>query len=258
MSYALVTGASKGIGKSIAKNLAKRNYNLILVARSEELLNSTAQEIKAEYTHIDVQYVALDLSDRNADLKLFNWVVQNEYQVSILVNNAGYGLSGDFDRYTQEELVNMLDLNIIMLTKLTYIFMPMLKRQKQSYILNIASIAAYQAVPYLSLYSASKSFVLSFSRGLHQELLNSNVSITCISPGPTDTYFITRAGVGDKGIKAAEKVNMTPDAVANIAVKALFDKKAEVIPGFLNKLSAFMAWLLPKSLVERVAMQIYR
>src|SRR5690606_29196111 len=147
--------------------------------------------------HIDVQYVALDLSDRNADLKLFNWVVQNEYQVSILVNNAGYGLSGDFDRYTQEELVNMLDLNIIMLTKLTYIFMPMLKRQKQSYILNIASIAAYQAVPYLSLYSASKSFVLSFSRGLHQELLNSNVSITCISPGPTDTYFITRAGVGD-------------------------------------------------------------
>ncbi|RRN76678.1 SDR family NAD(P)-dependent oxidoreductase, partial [Pseudoxanthomonas sp. SGD-10] len=76
MSYALVTGASKGIGKSIAKNLAKRNYNLILVARSEELLNSTAQEIKAEYTHIDVQYVALDLSDRNADLKLFNWVVQ--------------------------------------------------------------------------------------------------------------------------------------------------------------------------------------
>ncbi len=258
MCYAIITGASKGIGKAIAKNLAARNYNVLLVARSEDQLSFTAGEIKSQYPQIDVQYFALDLSERNAGRKLLEWVQQNNFPVCILVNNAGYGLSGEFDKYTEKEYINMLDLNIITLTKLTYHFLPLLRRESQAYILNIASIAAYQAVPYLSLYAASKSFVLAFSRGLHQELLHSNVSVTCVSPGPTDTYFITRAGVGDKGVKAAEKVNMTPEAVAEIAVKALFNKRAEVITGFLNKLSAFMAWLLPKSWVERIAMQIYR
>src|SRR5690606_32966863 len=119
-------------------------------------------------------------------------------------------LSGELLKNKKEELANMLELNIISLVKLTYTFLPLLKKQPQAYILNIASTAAYQAVPLLTLYAASKSFVLSFSRGLAQELRGTNVSVTCISPGPTDTNFIVRANVGEKGLKTAEKVNMTP------------------------------------------------
>jgi short-subunit dehydrogenase len=134
----------------------------------------------------------------------------------------------------------------------------MLRAQSRAYILNIASSAAYQAVPYLSLYAATKAFVLTLSRGLHQELRQSNVSVTCISPGATDTDFTVRARIGEKGLKAAAKVNMSPEAVAKIAVKSMLAGKAEVITGTINKLGAFMVWLLPKGLVERTAMKIYQ
>jgi len=153
--------------------------------------------------------------------------------------------------------MNMVQLNIIALVKLCQLFLPQLKQQSKSYILNIASSAAYQAVPYLSLYSASKSFVLSFSRGLRQELKKTSVSVTCISPGSTDTDFVVRAQIGEKGLKTANKVNMTPKDVAKIAVNSMFAGKTEVVVGLLNKLGAFFAWLMPKGLVETTAMKIY-
>jgi hypothetical protein len=112
-------------------------------------------------------------------------------------------------------------------------------------------------VPLLSAYAASKAYVLSFSRGLYQELRKTSVSVTCICPGPTDTNFVNRANVGDKGRKTAEKFNMTPDAVARIAVDSLFHRRPEVITGGLNKLSAFFAWLLPKTMVEGIAKKLY-
>lgn len=256
-TYAIITGGSKGIGKAIAEQLADRKYNIILVSRSEKELAAAANNIRDKYS-VEVDYSVLDLSDTVACQKLYNWVKQKQYQVSILVNNAGYGLSGNFDKYSVEELENMLQLNVLSLTKLTRIFLPELIKQKSSYILNVGSTASYQAVPYLSLYSASKAFVLFFSRGLYQELRGTNVSVTCVCPGPTDTYFIERAQVGEKGLKTAEKVNMTSESVAQIAVKALFNRKPEVVTGFLNKLGVFMAWLLPKSFVERTAMKIYQ
>ncbi|MBS1667435.1 MAG: SDR family oxidoreductase [Bacteroidetes bacterium] len=257
MSYALITGASKGIGKAIAEELASRGYDILLVARSQELLAQTASAISTKH-QVKTDFLATDLSAENAALQVFNWCTERKYSITVLVNNAGYGLSGPMEKYSVEENRNMMQLNMIVPTMLCQLFLPMLKLQTKAYIMNIASSAAYQAVPYLSIYSASKSFVLNFSRGLHQELKNTNISVTCISPGATDTDFVVRAQIGEKGLKTASNVNMSPSEVAKIAVNGMLAGKTEVITGLVNKLGAFAAWLLPKGMVESSVMKIYK
>ena len=256
MSYALITGASKGIGKVIALELAAKGYNIAIVARSEDLLKAVAEEIKVK-AKVDVKYFAVDLSLADAAQKVFNWAGENRLDISVLVNNAGYGLSGLFESYPLEQHLAMLQVNCTTLIQLTYLFLPQLKQQKEAHILNISSSAAYQAVPYLSLYAASKVFVLSFSRGLRYELRKTSVNVTCVCPGSTDTDFATRAQVGEKALKTAKKVNMTPEQVGKAAVNALFNKKAEVITGAINKLGGFLTWLLPKKVLEGGAARIY-
>lgn len=257
MAYALVTGASKGIGKAIAQQLAARKNDLLLVSRSADELEKAAAEITKNYG-VKTAFLATDLSEKDAPQKVVSWCKENNYTINILVNNAGYGLSGNFDKYNLEQNLNMLQLNMLAPVTLTQLFLPQLLQQPQAYILNTASSAAYQSVPKLTLYAASKSFILSFSRGLHQEFKNTNLSVTCVSPGATDTDFVVRAQLGEKGLKAADKVNMTPEAVAKIAVKAMYNKKPEVITGTINKLGAFISWLLPKGFVERTAMKVYQ
>lgn len=256
MEYALITGASKGIGRAIARELASRGYSLLLVARSEDLLAALAAELTSR-NRITVDYLALDLSLPEAPQNVCDWCRAKGYNVSILVNNAGYGLSGPFEKYSLQEHLNMMQLNMSTLVGITRLFLHDLHQRPKAYILNVASSAAYQAVPNLTLYAATKAFVLAFSRGLHQELHKTGISVTCVSPGATDTDFPNRAQLGAKGMKAAEKVNMTPEAVAALAVKGMLAGKAEIITGFINKLGAAMAWLLPKTMVERTAMKIY-
>ncbi|MBS1660306.1 MAG: SDR family oxidoreductase [Bacteroidetes bacterium] len=256
MEYALITGASKGIGRAIARELASRGFNVLLVARSEELLQQVATEIASRY-NVKTDYLALDLAGADAPRNVYDWCRAKNYTVQALVNNAGYGLSGPFEKYSLTEHWNMMQLNMQTLVGLVRLFLPEMQQLQRAYILNIASSAAYQAVPKLSLYAATKAFVLAFSRGLHQELHGGPVSVTCVSPGATDTDFPNRAQLGEKGMKAAEKFNMTPEVVASIAVKGMLAGKSEVITGFINKLGAAMAWLLPKTMVERTAMKIY-
>lgn len=256
MTYALITGASKGIGKAIATELARRQYNVLLVARSEGELRQLASQLAKTYS-IQADYLPVDLSAPGAAQQVFDWCKTRQYTVQTLVNNAGYGLSGPFEQYTVAEHENMMAVNMTALMQLCRLFLPALKQQPQAYILNIASSAAYQALPGLSLYAATKAFVLTFSRGLHQELRRTSVSVTAVSPGSTDTDFALRAQVGEKALKAAEKVNMTPEAVAKIAVAGMLAGKTEVITGVINKLGAFAAWLLPKGFVERTAGKIY-
>jgi len=257
MAFALITGASKGIGKNIAEELAKRKTDVLLVARSQNLLQQLCNTLQQQYG-IKAFYFVADLSQANAPQQILNWCQTNNYAVNILVNNAGYGLSGLFEKYSEADHVNMLQVNVVSLVQLTSFFLPLLKKQPSpSYILNIASSAAYQAVPYLAVYSASKSFVLSFSRALHYELKKTNISVTCVCPGPTDTDFPQRANIGEKGKKAAEKFNMKPEDVAAIAVQKMFGKKTEVITGFANKLGAALAWLAPKGIAEKTAASIY-
>jgi short-subunit dehydrogenase len=256
MAYALVTGASKGIGRAMAEELAKKGFSLLLVARSEEILKKLGEELQTKYK-IEARHLTMDLATPGSAKAIFDWCVENNFQVNALVNNAGYGLSGEFEKYPLSNHLDMMQLNMQIPVELCYLFLPQLKKQERSYILNISSTSAYQAIPLMSVYAASKVFVLYFSRGLRQELKESSVSVTCISPGPTDSEFVVRAQIKEKGLKAAKKVNMTPEAVASIAVKAMLEGKSEVIVGMLNKVVSFASWLLPKGFIERTAMKMY-
>jgi uncharacterized protein len=256
MSYALVTGSSKGIGKAIAVELAKKKIDLLLVARSEDLLKEFSEEIRNNFT-VKVNYLVIDFTEPNAACKVKEWCVNNNYDIHILVNNAGYGLSGSFGKYSREAYNDMLQININAQVDFCHIFLDDLKKLPQAYILNIASSTAYQSVPGFALYAASKAFIKSFSRSLSYELRKTNVSVTCVSPGGTDTDFAIRAKVSSKALKAANTFNMTPEAVAKAAVKAMFSKKTEVIIGRINKLGAFLSWLLPQKFVEGNLSKIY-
>ena len=255
-SYALVTGSSKGIGKAIAENLAKRKYNILLVARSDELLGNLAEEMSHKY-NVDVKWLALDLSMAMAALEIKNWVTKNNLQVSILVNNAGYGLWGNFHELSLEEQNNMLRVNVFSLVDLTWLMIPALMLQQKSYILNTGSLAGLQAVPTLNLYAASKALVNSFTRGLRYELKNTNISVSLLSPGSVRTGFVERAGMHHMQ-KMAEKFSMSPDEIAAIAVKGMFDEKKEIMPGFVNRFSAAMVKILPKSLIENLTGSAYK
>jgi short-subunit dehydrogenase len=253
--YALITGASKGIGKSIALLLAKAGYNLMLIARSETGLEDLSFIIQNEYK-VKVIWLAIDLSGSNAAEEVASWCSSHTSALSILVNNAGYGLWGSFGEQSLEKQMNMLHLNINTVVELTHHLLPVLKLQKQAYILNISSTAAYLPLPTLSLYAASKTFILYYSRAIRFELRNTPVAVSCLCPGPTDTGFASRAGL-DAFADLAEKFNMSPADVAQAGLKGMFNKKPEIIPGFLNKLSSFGARYLPKALVERVSAGLY-
>lgn len=254
--YALITGSSKGLGLSIAHSLAKRGFNLILVARSSDKLQAISKEISQKYG-VSVEVFATDLSSPESASSVFNWCVERNFPISVLVNNAGYGVWGPFETIVLKEQLNMLQLNINAVVELTHYLLPVLKKQSSSYILNIASTAAYQALPTFSLYAASKAFILSFSRGLRYELKSENVSVTCLSPGPIDTGFAERAGLSMLN-DVADKFNMAADTVAEIGVEAMLSKRSEVIPGLTNKISAFAARLMPKSVLENIGARIYK
>jgi short-subunit dehydrogenase len=174
-----------------------------------------------------------------------------------LVNNAGYGLWGRFEQLGLAEQQNMLQLNMTLPVALTHALLPALHQAPKAYVLNVASTAAYQAVPSLTLYAASKAFLLSFSRGLRYELKASNVSVTCLCPGATTTSFADRAGMGAELQATASKVSMTAEAVAEAAVNGMLAGEAEIIPGVLNKVSAGLTNVVPKGIVEKIAAGIY-
>jgi short-subunit dehydrogenase len=256
MSYALITGASKGIGKAIAFELAARKIDLLLVARSESLLQALGTELSDRFG-IQTHYLAIDLAIPSSPAAVADWIAQNGYPVHILVNNAGFGIGGAFDSQDPAIIRDMMQVNMQVPVELCSLLLPELKKYPQSHILNIASAAAYQAVPGLVVYAATKSFLLSFSRGLQYELRKTPVSVTAVSPGGTSTEFASTAQLGAKAVKAGEKLNMTAEAVAKLAVNAMFSRKTELITGTLNKIGAAMVWLLPKSIAEKAAAGIY-
>jgi short-subunit dehydrogenase len=255
-SYALITGASKGIGRSLAISLARRKYNLLLVARSSADLATLCTTLAAEHG-IQAHYLALDLSLPEAAQQVRSWCMEQQFKVSLLVNNAGYGVWGYFDELPLNDQCNMLQLNMQLPVELTYYMIPLLKEHPKAYILNVSSTAAYQAIPAMALYAASKSFMLTFSRGLRYELKRTQIAVSCLCPGPVNTNFIERAKM--QAVQAtAEKFGMKPEVVAEKALKGLFAGKAEIIPGALNVISTTGARLLPKAMIERIAAGLYK
>jgi short-subunit dehydrogenase len=152
----------------------------------------------------------------------------------------------------------MIDVNIKAQVSLSHAYIPFLKKRTQAFLLNVGSTTSFQTVPYLNIYAASKAFVSSFTRGLRYELRHSSVSVSLLTPGSTDTDFVNRARMSAAVKKTAERYNMSPEAVAKIAVRGLFKEKAEIIPGFTNKLHAFFPRFFPKSLVAKIGGSIYK
>ncbi|MBC7923426.1 MAG: SDR family oxidoreductase [Ferruginibacter sp.] len=255
MSYALITGASKGIGRAMAHELARRKTDLLLVARSEAVLGELAAALRQQYG-VRVDFLATDLSLPGAAARVKQWCTEMNYPVSTLVNNAGYGLWGRFDRLSLAEQRSLLQLNVQTLVELSHEMLSLLQAQPKAYILNVASTAAYQAVPTLSVYAASKAFVVVFTRGLRYELRRSNVSVSCLSPGATSTQFIERAGMQAMQATAA-KFEMTSEVVARIGIDGMLKGKAEIIPGLLNRITVRATYLLPKWLTEKLAANLY-
>ena len=257
MAFALITGASGGIGLALARELASRKHDVLLLARSENNLKNHCQELREKFG-ITSDYLALDLSVADSAVAVNDWLQKKNYGIDILINNAGFGSWGNIKDIKREDLNQMMRLNMLTLADLCKILLPLLEANSRAFILNVSSTAAYQAVPTLASYAATKAFVLLFSRGLRWDLKGTTVSVSCLSPGSTSTGFMDRANMGNELKEKAEKVTMTPEAVAKIAVREMFAGKAEIIPGFINLVSVKLVALVPKGLTERIAGNLYK
>lgn len=239
---ALVTGASSGLGADFARELARQGAHLILVARREERLRQLQAEIKAAQG-VQVDVVSLDLAVPGAPQALYDQLKGAGKAVDVLVNNAGYGVFGDFLSQPWEKQENMLALDVVALTHMTRLFLPEMVSRGFGAILQVASIAAYQPSPTYASYGGAKSYVLNFSEALHYELRGSGVTVTTISPGVTATEFFDVAG--QQPALYHRLMMMESEEVARQGVRALLHGKASVVPGFVNSLLAGMARIAP-------------
>ena len=255
MTYSLITGASKGIGKAMAYELAAQGKNLILVARSEELLKNLSQELAAK--NIDVKYLAADLLDEDAAKLVFDWVDIQKLTIDTLVNNAGMGYWGKFTDGPIQKHVEVMHLNMDAMVTMAYEFLKRTDGSQRRYILNTVSTAAFQPVPYMAIYSASKSFMLSFSRALRYEVKPLDVYVTALCPGATESEFSKVAGV--RGLeKNYSWFFMTSESVAKAGINGLWKNKSVVIPGFINKISTIAVNFTPQDMAASMSANIFK
>lgn len=234
---ALITGASTGIGYEMAKIFAARGYDLVVVAR-------TAKNLKELHDHLSplvkVTYIPLDLSQPKAALTLFNKTKKAKLEIDVLVNNAGFGTSGDFVDLELKRELQEIDLNVRVLTELCHLYGAEMAKRKKGKILNVASTAAFQPGPWMSVYYATKAYVLHFSEGLAEELRPRGVQVSVLCPGATVTEFAGTAGVQkSKLFKSKILRPATAEAVAIYGVNKFLKGKLLIIHGAVNKFLAF-------------------
>ncbi|MFC0272405.1 SDR family NAD(P)-dependent oxidoreductase [Metabacillus herbersteinensis] len=242
----LITGASGGIGRELAFQFAKDGYQLVLVARSEKRLQQLAEELTPAPVAIKVK----DISSPEGVYELVNDLKAENIKVDVLVNNAGFGLYGEFTETSIDEELNMIDLNIKTLTLLTKLLIPSMMKNKTGHILNVASIAAFQPGPLMAVYYATKAYVLSFSEALENELQGTGVGVSVLCPGPTETGFSDRANLEQS--KLFKDNVMDAASVAKIAYEGMKQKKSLIIPGMKNRLLTIVVRLLPRKTVTKV------
>ncbi len=249
MKKALITGASKGIGRELALIFAQNGIQSILVARSEGKLKELASEIKSRYNIDSIVFVA-DLSILSEDKKLYERIKQMGISIDFLINNAGFGDLGFVSSSKADKYTDMINLNILSLTRLTAFFIDEMKEKEQAYIMNVASTAAFQPIPYLNVYSATKAFVLSFTEALYFETKGSGLKVCALCPGPTDTNFADVAGFkdmnsSDQKHKKSFGSSMSAQKVALIAYRNMMKGKMTIITGTRNKFSASVSSVIP-------------
>ena len=252
--FALVTGSSKGIGKEISIQLAAQGWSLLLVARSADLLQALKVEIETAHK-VQVETYAADLALPNVPDKIAAFCKDKGLRIQILVNNAGFGVWDKFEKASWAELAGMNALNVDALLHMCHAFIPILRQNQKAYILNVSSLGAYQPIPYMALYGAGKAYVRSFSYALRDELRDSPISVTCLSPGGVYTSFPDRAGSQVVAERNA-RVTMAAERCARIAIRAMFRGRAESIPGWYNNVAMWLTKFLPTKWTAAMARRI--
>jgi len=255
MSTALITGASSGIGESFAFELARQHYDLVLIARRRDRLDAVAakaKEIGAGRTEI----VAADLARPGAPLELQARLAAASIYVDYLINNAGFGTTGRFDRLPLEREIEEIELNVSALVALTRLFLPSMIERRRGTIINVASTAAFQPIPYMATYGATKAFVLSFTEAIGAEAAGTGVRILALCPGPVRTEF--QAVAKNENALMPSFVYMDPDTVVKQALSAVERGRRVRINGIMNAAGAVAARLFPRALVTAIAGRIYR
>lgn len=251
--WALVTGASGGLGADFARRLAMRGCNVILVARREDQLLSLGEELTRRYG-TQVEIMTMDLTAPDAPQALYDRVQDAGLSVDVLINNAGYGLYGPFMEIPWEREHNMLELDIVTPVHLTKLFVPDMVKRGFGFVLLIASIGAYQPSPLYASYAAAKSFILNFGEALNYELRKTKVRCTVISPGITATEFLKVAG--QRSSLYQRLTMMQSEDVARIGIEAMLKGRSSVVPGRLNAVTVWTNRLIPRRLSAAVAYRL--
>lgn len=248
--YTLITGASQGMGKQMADECAKRGRNLLLVALPNENLKEFSEHLIRQY-NIKADYFECDLIIKKSVENIFKWTQENNYAIDFLINNAGFGGAGSFEDYTFEYVNNMIDLNIRATTNLTHLFIPELKKNTPSYILNNASMVANFPCPYKTIYAATKAYVKNFTRALREELKPQGISVSVLQPGATSTNKIVKNQINEGGFFF--KISVTSiEQVAKKAIDRTLKGQAIIVPGYKNRMSLRFIKLVPMIILQRI------
>lgn len=250
MSAVLITGASGGIGYELAKLFARDRHNLVLVARSGDKLAQVATELEAY--GVTVKTIALDLTAPTVPKLLFDQLQRAGITIGILVNNAGFGVFGEFAEMREEEILGQIGLNITALTELTRLFLPTMIARRNGRVMNVASTAAFQPGPLMAVYYATKAYVLSFSEAIANEVHGSGVTVTCFCPGATHTGFAERSGAENSRLFKQFGV-MSGEKVARDGYRALMDGRTVAISGAHNWVVVQSARFAPRKMVTAIS-----
>lgn len=257
MKTALITGASAGIGAAFAKELAERKTDVILVARSQEKLEKLAEELQSQY-NIKAHVIVQDLTQPGATKTVFDQVSQQGLTVDLLINNAGFGDYGPFAERKLEKQVQIIQLNVIALVELTHLFLTDMKKRRSGAIINVSSISAYQALPYCSVYSATKAFILHFTEALWAENKDSGVRILALCPGPTESNFFIEAEFPNTFGGAGQNY-ATAEEVAKETLLALQKDHSTIVTGGINnQIIVNLPRLLPRDTVISMVEKQFR
>jgi uncharacterized protein len=248
---ALISGGSGGIGLEIAKVLARKGFDLVLVARTRDALEAAAGQIEGKYD-VKAHVFAADLRRREAPEEISDFLRNESIPIQILVNNAGFGLGGEFAETELTRELEMIQVNIAALTHLTKLFLPAMIKAKTGHILNVASTAAFQPGPLMAVYYATKAYVLSFSEALAEELRNSGVTVTALCPGPTRSDFAKVAQVTESRLFSLFGIADAAD-VAEYGVRAMMHGTRVAIPGIRNKIVAQANRFAPRAVTAKIA-----
>ena len=243
--YALIGGGSKGIGYAIAEALAKRKFNLILIARHLDSLVAAKNKLESKY-NIHVELLQYDLSKKESATEIANWCTEQNINLKMLCNVAGLGGSNDYLSLPLDTLRYMVNLNVESCMALSLTLLPLLEKAAPSYILNVASMAGFAPIPAKNMYSATKSAVIFFSYSLRYQLKRKNIGVSVLCPGPVYTKPEIKAETKRQLGWLGDQMAVSPARVGEIAVRKTLNKKLMIIPGALNKRLALLIRILPR------------